>query len=195
MSPYVREAYNNRKFAFVSDVARLYALVSEGGVYLDTDVELLASPESILKNHRAVMGFETATLIQTAFMASEAGHHFFKEWLELYENIPFVLPDGSFDMTTNVERISRILLRKGLVFNDEIQEVADVLIVPSRYACPYNNITHEVRITPETFCFHHFAGTWLEGKAKRKHAMHQFLGHRVMRVLLAIKRCLTAKSK
>ena len=78
MYPYVREAYENRKFAFVSDVARLYALYNEGGFYMDTDVELIKPLDDFLK-YDGVSGFESSTQIPTGLMASRQLQPFVKE--------------------------------------------------------------------------------------------------------------------
>ena len=72
MYPYAREAYDNRKFAFVTDVVRLYAIYTEGGIYMDTDVEVLKPLDSFLK-HIAFSGYENDTLVPTGIMASEKG--------------------------------------------------------------------------------------------------------------------------
>ena len=85
MYPYVREAYDNRKFAFVTDVVRLYALYNEGGIYMDTDVEVLKSLDPFL-HHNAFSGFEDDKNIPTGIMASEKGGRWAKENLDYYSS-------------------------------------------------------------------------------------------------------------
>ena len=85
---YVREAYDSKNWAFVSDVARLYALVTEGGIYMDTDVEVIKPLDNLLKYH-AVSGFETETTIPTGLIAGEKENPMLKELLYEYKNIHF----------------------------------------------------------------------------------------------------------
>ena len=101
MFPYVREAYDAGKYAFVSDVARLYALVSEGGVYMDTDVEVL-KPLDCFLGHEAFSGFEDAGHVTTGVIGSEKGGKYVSENLAEYGKRHFVKEDGSLDTTTNV---------------------------------------------------------------------------------------------
>lgn len=189
--PYVRQAYDFKKYAFVSDVARLYALVHEGGIYMDTDVELLKHPQ--IEDYEAVVGFESKDRIMTAFMACSPNHPIFTELLNDYKSRQFIQEDGKQDCTTNVERLTEALLPRGLNLNDKLQTIDGLTILPSEYVCPYNNITHKITITDNTFCFHHFAGTWLEGKELWRHRMHEFLGPKTMQILTAIKRFVTGR--
>ena len=104
--PYVEEAYKARKFAFVTDVVRLYALYNYGGIYMDTDVEVI-KPLDVLLSYDAVSGFESDTQISTGLMACRKGHPLFKEFLDEYAGLHFVKPNGELDFTTNVTRITR----------------------------------------------------------------------------------------
>ena len=99
--PYARQAYDARKFAFVTDVVRLYAMFTHGGIYMDTDVEVLKPLDSIL-GYEAVSGFETTNLIPTGLMASEKGSEIIGELLKDYRERQFVNADGSLNTTTNV---------------------------------------------------------------------------------------------
>ena len=93
INTYVKEAYTAEKWAFVSDVARLYALVNYGGIYMDTDVEVLKPLDDIL-NFKAVSGFETKERIPTGMMACEKGHPLFEEFLREYNEAHFIKNDG-----------------------------------------------------------------------------------------------------
>ena len=105
---YVRQAYENRKFAFVTDYVRLYALYTEGGVYMDTDVEVLGSYDNFL-HHTAFSGFETDGNVPTGMMAAEKGSLWAKELLDGYKDRVFIKEDGSFDTTTNTFVITRYM--------------------------------------------------------------------------------------
>ena len=172
---YVREAYDNRKFAFVSDVARLYALYTEGGIYMDTDVEVLKPLDEFLK-YEGVSGFESSTQIPTGLMASRDLHPLVKEWLDEYEDIHFVKEDGSFDLTTNVTRITNSCLKHGFVPDGKLQTVADFTFFSSDYFCPKSHETGIISCTENTVTIHHFAGSWLSDESKEVvaliHAIH-----------------------
>jgi mannosyltransferase OCH1-like enzyme len=157
---YVREAYEAKKWAFVSDVARLYALVTEGGVYMDTDVEVVRPIDGILK-YSAVSGFESSGSVPTGLMAAEQGHPFFKKLLDDYSGDKFIMEDGSYNIMTNVERITNTCLEGGLVLNDTEQTVCGFTFLPHDYFCPKDVVTHKVFLTENTYAIHHFGGSWL----------------------------------
>ena len=157
--PYVREAYDSRKFAFVTDVVRLYALYHEGGIYMDTDVEVLKPLDSLLQ-YDAVSGFESEAQIPTGLMACRDGHPFFKELLDEYNDIHFKREDGSLDTTTNVKRITAHCLKHGFVPNNQFQTVNGFTLLPKDYLCPKDYSTKRIYLTHNTLCIHHFNGSW-----------------------------------
>lgn len=158
---YVREAYENRKFAFVTDYVRLYALYHDGGVYMDTDVEVLGSFDQFL-HHYAFSGFETDGNVPTGMMAAEKGSIWAKELLDQYQDRVFVQPDGNFDMTTNTTVITNYMLSKGLILNNEYQDFPNLCTMyPSDFFCPKDHRTGKIKCTRNTVCIHHFAGSWL----------------------------------
>lgn len=159
--PYAREAYDNRKFAFVTDVVRLFALYHEGGIYMDTDVEVLKSYDPFL-HHVAFSGFETNKTFPTGTMAAEKGSVWAKELLDQYEGRHFILPDGSFDYTTNTITITKYMLSKGMIANNKLQDFPGLITAyPSEYFCPKDHTTGLIHVTDKTVCIHHFAGSWL----------------------------------
>ena len=161
---YVREAYENRKFAFVTDYVRLYAIYHEGGVYMDTDVEVLGSYDKFL-HHHAFSGFETNGYVPTGMMAAEKDSVWAKELLDQYDTRKFVQEDGSFDMTTNTSVITNYMLDKGLVLNNKYQDFPNLCTMyPADYFCPKDHRTGKIRCTKNTVCIHHFAGSWLPHK-------------------------------
>ena len=126
MYPYVREAYDNRKFAFVTDVVRLHALYTEGGVYMDTDVEVLKSLDPFL-HHTSFSGFEDDVHIPTGIMASVKGGKWAKENLAYYDNHHFIKEDGSMDLTTNVITLTNYMLPLGLKQNNTYQDFPNLI--------------------------------------------------------------------
>lgn len=158
--PYVREAYDNKKYAFVTDVVRLYALLKEGGVYMDTDVEVIKPIDQFLCHH-AFSGFENQREVPTGIMASEKGGKWVAENLAYYNDRHFILPNGQFDITPNVKTITRLLLQHGLVQNNTLQDFADlVTMYPKDFFCPKNPDTGEIFLTNNTCTIHHFNGSW-----------------------------------
>ena len=125
---YTREAYDAKKYAFVSDVARVYALYNFGGIYLDTDVEVLKSFDEIL-NTGIVLGFEEGDYVATSFMAAEPRHNLFKDFLNSYCNSCFVSSDGTLQTYTNVQKITKMLVEKGLQRNNQLQKLTDGITV------------------------------------------------------------------
>ena len=157
---YVKEAYEAKIWAFVSDVSRLYALVNYGGVYMDTDVELLKPIDEIL-TYDAISGFESSGNVPTGLMACSKGHEFFKKLLADYDGEHFIMKDGSYNLTTNVVRITRPCVENGLVLNDTEQTVCGFTFKPHDVFCPKDVISHEIFLTENTLAIHHFSGSWL----------------------------------
>lgn len=173
---YVREAYQAGKYAFVTDFVRLYALKTVGGIYMDTDMEVL-SPLDMLLQHRAFSGFEDATNISTAIMGSEADHPWICCLLEDYKDRHFLNMDGSMDLTTNVETITRITKEMyALKQGNSLQEVGDnIVLYPQEYFCPKDYITGEIKKTRHTCCIHHFQASWQTEEQIAYHRTYQKL--------------------
>lgn len=159
---YVKEAYENRKFAFVSDFVRLFALYHEGGVYMDTDVEVVKPYDPFL-HHVAFSGFENNGYVPTGMMAAEKGSRWIKDLMEPYYNRAFVKDDGTFDMTTNTSVITKYMIGKGLMRNNTFQDFPGLCTMyPSEFFCPKDHATGIIKITEKTVCIHHFAGSWID---------------------------------
>ena len=134
---YVKEAYEAKKYAFVSDYVRLYALLNEGGIYMDTDVEVL-KPYDPLLHLTGFIGFEgtKSILIGTGTIACLPDGDWVREQILAYDNARFILPDGSYDLTTNPVRITRIMANNSLVQNGLEQDYKDMHVFPTEYFCP-----------------------------------------------------------
>lgn len=173
---YVRQAYEARKFAFVSDYVRLWALEKFGGVYVDTDVKVLKSYEPLL-NDTAFIGLEEskAHLPGTCVMGSEAHCKWVKDMLALYDGIEFVRQDGSSDLTTNVERMGVVMMKELMNegINDDkywkhVQYIEEwgLRVYTHDYFSPITS-TRVMRKTKNTYSIHYFAESWRDGKKKR----------------------------
>lgn len=164
---YVREAYENRKFAFVTDYVRLYVLYNEGGIYMDTDVEVIKSLDRFL-THPAFSSFENNNKIPTGIMASEKKNKWVKYMLSYYKNAHFVKEDGTLDLTTNVETITRMTMEKyNLVPNDTYQDLGDVVFYSHDWFCPKDWHSGKIFLTKNSHTIHHFNGSWLTDEEKR----------------------------
>lgn len=169
---YASEAYRAKKWAFASDYARFKILYEQGGVYLDTDVELIRSLEPILELG-PYMGFEidctdeeNGSVAAGLGLAANPGLGLYKDILDSYERDHFVKDDGSCDLTTVVERVTDILRGKGLREVSGIQEVAGVRIYPTEYFCPKDPRNLRLNLTENSYSIHHFDGSWTTGKQK-----------------------------
>ena len=177
LNRYSEEAYQQKKWAFVSDVARLWALVHEGGIYMDTDVEVIRPLDNLLEN-KAFIGFEGTQWIGTNLMGTEPQNAFLQAFLEDYNHRNFTNPDGTLNQTTNVEEItSRFLSQHNLERNGKQQQVGDFTVYPTDYFSPYDYINGKVRTTDNTYSIHWFSQSWIK-RSKWKTRLSQWW-HRI----------------
>ncbi|WP_084031650.1 glycosyltransferase family 32 protein [Anaerobacillus arseniciselenatis] len=159
---FVKQAYGAKKYAFVSDYIRLYALYHYGGIYMDTDVEVIKSLDRFL-THPAFSGFESPGAIPTGAMGAVKGHPWINRLLEYYKDKSFYFDNGSMDLTTNVKIITDISEREfGLVKGNNNFQVLnnDVHIYPTDYFCPKEWWSRKMAITDNTHTIHHFSNSW-----------------------------------
>jgi hypothetical protein len=166
--PFAKEALENKKYAFVSDVCRLYALKTYGGVYMDTDVEVLR-PLDIFLSKTAFSGFENDDFVPTGIMASEPEGRWVTELLHYYDNLPFIKENGDFDMKSNTIIITELMKEKGFKMNNTFQEIEEyVSFYPNDFFCPKSYKTGNTDLTENSYCIHHFAKSWISKKDKWK---------------------------
>lgn len=152
--PYTAAAYNARKFAFVSDYARFRILYEHGGVYFDTDVEVIARMDDVLEKG-PYMGRENGHDVASGLgMAAPAGLPFYREVLDYYEGL-------EFDTTTVVQHVTRLLEKHGLVESKDVETVAGINIYPESWFNPISTFDGILRLTPDTRTIHHFAQSWV----------------------------------
>lgn len=156
---YVQQAYEAKRWAFVTDYVRLRALTEMGGVYLDTDVEVLRPLDPYLK-HKAFAGFEHPERVQTGLLACEKDFPLFRDFMAYYDTASFLREDGTPDVTTNVEILTRLCLARGMVCNDRFQVVDDLAIYPREVFCPVDFDTKKLKKTRKTVVIHWFSGSW-----------------------------------
>ena len=138
---FTRQSYDAKKYAFTSDVIRLYALYTEGGIYMDTDVEVFKPLDEFL-NEPAFTGFEQPYYPVCATMGAEKGNPLIKEMLDYYNDKEFVIKENWHDYITNTVIISDILGQKGIDRNkNEIQKIENITIYPREYFLDKNGYT------------------------------------------------------
>ena len=151
---YISEAYDSKKYAFVADYIRFDILYSQGGVYMDTDVELLKDISPLLD--KPFMGFERAGEVAPGLiMNALGGEEVLKEIIEYYDNL-----DGFSTDKTVVEITSEILQKHGLENADSLQEVAGFIIYPTEYFNPKGGDYGKEKITKNTYSIHHYEASW-----------------------------------
>lgn len=162
---YVEEAYSSKKYAFVTDYVRLYALYNIGGIYMDTDVEVLTNYDMFL-HHKAFSGFESDGNVPTGMMAAEKGNKWIGDLLKYYNDKLFIYDDGSYNLTTNTTIITNYMVEIGLRLDNTYQNFEGLVsMYPSDYFCPKDHRTGKIKLTHNSVCIHHFAGSWLEHKS------------------------------
>ena len=172
---YCQEAYEAKKWAFVTDYVRLKVLYEYGGIYMDTDVEVVKPLEPLLE-YDAVSGYESETHIPTGTMGACKGNEWIGLLLHDYDNRHFLKKNGLFDMTTNVQVITKLTIKKyNLTLNgEEIHFGKNMVILPLDYLCAKHWDTREVNITPNTYTIHHFSGSWVSEEMKRYNSKIKF---------------------
>jgi hypothetical protein len=190
--PYAREAYDVGKMAFVSDVARLWAIYTYGGIYMDTDVQVYKSFDPFL-HEEAFSGYEDAAyqFVATAVMGGQKQQKLIGKMLDYYSKVRhFVQEDGSFDITPNPQTITHELVNAGFVRGrGDKQTVAGFTIYPKTYFCPLNWNNDETDFSEHTVAAHLFNGSWLP-KAERRvqHLSRTKRGQLVLKLEEKIKR-------
>ena len=166
---YVRQAYEAKKWAFVTDYVRLQVVHDHGGIYLDTDVEVLRKLDELL-GYNAFFGFESAKWIATGLgFGAEAGTPILRELMDDYLDIPFIKEDGNIDDTSCPVRNTEVFLRHGLQQENKNQLLGgSVMCFSTEYFCPKDYWTGQIRKTKNTYTIHHYDASWLNPEQKQK---------------------------
>ena len=161
--PYVREAVEKRKWAFASDYIRLWALYTEGGIYLDSDILVTRSFDDLLVEE-AFTAFESGGRIAAWIFASQAHNPLFKELLNYYDDRSFLRGDGTPDLTPNTIPTTHILVRHGLKAENKVQHLEGITVFSEDFFCPRNPWTGRRNDTANTHAEHLFLGGWMDNK-------------------------------
>lgn len=164
---FVQDAYKNKKWAFVSDYVRLDVIYQHGGVYLDTDVELIKNLDNLLEKSSAYMGFENDKYVNSGLgFGAEAHNSIIKEMLEYYDDLKFRL-DNLDNLACPIIN-TKILKRYGLALENTLQELNGMTIYPTEYFCPKNIYTGKLHITKNTISIHQYFASWMDKKQKSR---------------------------
>jgi len=202
---FTQQAFERRQWAFIADVHRLYALYHYGGIYLDSDVELLKTLDPLLDN-KVFMGFEDDHLLSSGVLGSERGHPWIKLLLDHYTQMPFVNPDGSLNNTPNTFIVTRLAHEYLNLQAGGAHQVLrqGVRVYPREWFSPKEVHTGEIHASGDTYAIHHFTGSWLPRSVRLsrgyrrltyqvKTGMRFIIGEKMMGLCLDCKRSLFSK--
>jgi hypothetical protein len=168
--PYISEAYNVKKYAFVSDYARFDILYQYGGIYFDTDVEVIKPFDDILARG-GFIGIEPGLCIgchSGLGIGCNSGLSIVHQILDFYASAHFINTDGAYNLHTVVEYVTAILKRNGFKSENSIQHLDGITVYPVEYFNPINYWTHRLEITEKTHSIHHYAASWITVEAKKE---------------------------
>lgn len=186
--PYTSDAYNFKKWAFVSDYARCDVLYQYGGVYLDVDVEFIKPlPEELLKL-RGFCGFEGSGKIGPGLIwGMQKGDALLKDIMESYQTEHFAYQSNGIYKTVNT-RLTEFMQKLGLQANNCYQCLDGIEVYPSEYFCAYDTDVREPNITENTICWHHYYGSWQNPslKTKLQNVLKRVIGVKGYRTVLLL---------
>lgn len=194
--PYTKEAYQLKKYAFVSDVARFWILYHEGGIYFDTDVEIISSFDEIVSKG-AFMGVESHCKAEELpnvnpglGLGAEKGNPVLKSIFNYYKTLSFINEEGEKNPGTVVTHTTYVLAEQfGLQSSNNIQELNGITIYPMDYFCPFDDLTGVLKPTENTRSIHWFAKTWTDRPMwyfKMTRVLHRIFGVRFFNSLKSL---------
>lgn len=185
---YVKEAYAAKKYAFVSDYVRLWALEREGGLYMDVDFEVYKSFDELMETYDAFAGYEGSKRnpVMMGVIAAKAHHPWIQGMLQTYENRAFVKADGSLDMTPNTGYFLNWMQERGFVADGKEKDFMGVHILPVECFCPVLT-TGENLLCKRTYCEHKGLHSW-SGDGGWKERILSVLGEKWKTKMIKLKR-------
>ncbi|MDE7407268.1 MAG: glycosyl transferase [Muribaculaceae bacterium] len=194
LNDWVREAFNAKKYAFAADYVRAYALYNYGGIYMDSDVELLKSFDPFLHLPYMMCRESGTDSIEAACIGAEKGHPFFKALVEYYHDRHFVRSDGSFEDTPMPYIFIATAKKNALTIKDiPTPEYFDadpntLSVLPSYYFSPINLETMQMDLAPQTVAIHRFAATWRTPAHRAKKRFQRLIGPTLTTICIRIKK-------
>ncbi len=173
VNDYAKQAYEEKAWAFVSDYFKVWTVYHYGGIYFDTDVQLIKNLDKLLI-HKMFAGFEQDASLDRKEVAlglgfgAEKEHPFIKEHLEFYDTVTIYDEQGKFNKTPIAMYTTELLTNRGLDVNkNKTQDLGDIIVYPTEYFCPKDFITGNVHCTENTFSIHNFDATWYDEKQQK----------------------------
>lgn len=188
---YMGEAYDCKKWGFVPDYARFDIIYEHGGIYLDTDVELVKPLDELLSN-KAYMGFESNEWVNGGIgFGAEKGNLLIKGLRDMYDSLSFVREDGELNLTPSPTYITNYLVSHGLRRDNTMQTLEDSMVIyPTEYFAARDYDTNKVVITENTISIHQYSGTWRTPKQKLMTKVKRILGADLFNRLVNLKHSL-----
>lgn len=186
---YAQQAFENKKWSHLSDYIRYKVIYEYGGIYLDTDVELIKSLDPLL-SEKAFLGFEsTETVASGLGYGAEPHHPIVLELCEAFRNMKLIHDDGSENYEIQPVITTRILLEHGLKQDNTLQHLDNITIYPTEYFAPKNYCALKPDITKNTYSIHWFTSSWQTDEQRAKHKKEvwsDYLIHLPNKVLIKI---------
>lgn len=185
MNGYVKFCYEHKLWAYLSDYVRLFVVEREGGLYFDTDVEVVRYPKELIESCTAWFGFENPNYINTGLGFAAVLHHpavkaMLSEYADRCDEIKLAAEYSSTHIVGCPELNTNALLKRGLVLGGERQSVCDAEILPVDWLCPFNDVTGEMKKTKNTISIHWFSksphGKAARWRSKITRPIHRILG-------------------
>ena len=172
---YVQQAYEAKKWAFVTDFARLNIIYHHGGIYLDTDVELIECLDSFLYNN-SFFGTDGKYINTGLGFGAEKESPILTELMQDYLQIPFILNDNVYDSVPCPIRNTNVFIQKGYEYDNTDHYLDRIHIYPAEVFCPINQATGRMSITDKTVAIHWFAGSWIDPEQRKQQSKAMLLG-------------------
>ena len=174
--PYVKQALEAKKWAFATDYIRYQVVYEHGGIYFDTDVEVVRNIDALREN-KAFFGIQYNELIASGLgFGAEKGLPLLRELMRNYEETPFILPDGKMNAIACPTKDTPVFEAHGFVLNGSNQVLEDdIHIYSAEYFCPRSWFDGKVRITKNTYTIHWFEGSWFSEKKRSKLRRKRFI--------------------
>lgn len=184
---YMMQAYKEQKWGFVPDYARFDIIYTQGGFYLDTDVELVKSLDE-LRNNNGYMGFEGKIWVNGGIgFGAEAGNKTIKGLRDMHDELSFYQKDGTLNLKPSPYYITEFLESKGLQRNDKEQIVEELKIYPSDFFAAKDYETGKLHLTENTVSIHQYNASWMSPRKKRARKIKRLLGENTFNKLIKIK--------
>lgn len=182
---YMSQAYDAGKWAFASDFARLKIVYENGGIYLDTDVEVIKSLNVLTEKYDGFFGYEHGKdLIATGLgFGAKKGDKFVKAMLDRYDGLSFFDKDGKQDETPCPERNTEAVIPLGVDPTKRGQVIDNVCFLKEEVLCPVNFFTGKKKITKETVSIHHYDASWCGNVTKRTLRLKRLIGIKLYSIL------------